>query len=173
MDIWGINEELRVLIRLFDKNGLVLPNRKIEVLVNGKLTDVVTTDAVGSATLRYTYDAPGMYEVSCYFKGDEHEGACSASRMARIVDFRSEASGLYDAVVKAARRKGARTSKKLTPREVERVIVTAIKRIDQRTLDQFIGYAEEALYSSHDFTRKSYIDMLVIYKPIFAFIEEV
>jgi len=171
-DVWGINEELQILLRLFDHNGISLAARTVEVFVDGKMAGAVITDGTGSGIFRYKFAIQSMYNIGCSFAGDDANGPCSESRMIRIVDFREEAVGLFNSIVKSARSKGSKISGKLTPREIERIMVSSFGNMDRKKLDRFMGHAEIALYSSHDFTREGYIDMLGTYKTVFAFIEE-
>jgi hypothetical protein len=171
-DIWGTNEELQMLMRLFDSSGISLAARPIEISVDGRRLGRAVTDGIGTAIFKYTFAVQGRYNIGCSFAGDEINGPCSESKMIRIVDFREEAVNLFNNVVRTTKVRGVRITGKLTPREVERIIISSFKDVDKSGLDRFIGYAEEALYSSHDFTRESYIAMFGSYKPVFVFIEE-
>ena len=171
-NVWGINDELEIAIRLFDGNGVSLASRSMEISANGRRLGQVVTGGSGSAVYRHIFKTQGAYDIGCIFDGDRFSGPCSQSRMIKIVDYREEAIGLFNIILRSTKMKNARISKKLTPREIERMMVSSFRNIDKGRLDRFIGYVEETLYSSHDFTRESYVAMLDIYNSIFAFIEE-
>jgi protocatechuate 3,4-dioxygenase beta subunit len=172
MDVWGINDALEIVYHLYDRDGFSLTAREIEVSVEHHVVGQIHTDKMGISSIRYTFTTQGMYSINGLFAGDNTYKPVNESKMIRIVDYREEAIRLFESVAGSARRRGAAIREKLTPREIERIIISSFKNVDQKKLDLLMGYSEEALYSSHDFTRKSYIDMLTIYEPIQVFIEE-
>jgi hypothetical protein len=135
-----------------------------------KISEIIT-DGHGIAEYLYRFKVQGIYNITCFFNGDEKYAPANDSRAIKIVDYREEAVSLFDSMVSAARGRDAHITMKSTPREIEVIIVKSFKDIDQRKLARFITSCEEALYSSHDFTRESFIDMLNVYRPVLAHIE--
>jgi hypothetical protein len=172
LDVWGVNDALEIVCHLYDRAGFSLTARELEVSVEHYVVGQTQTDKMGISSIRYTFTTQGLYDIKCFFAGDNAYKPVNESKMIRIVDYREEAIRLFESVAGSARRRGAAITERLTPREMERIIGSSFKNIDQKKLDLFVGYSEEALYSSHDFTRKSYIDMLGIYEPIQVHLEE-
>ncbi|MBT3362340.1 MAG: hypothetical protein HN929_05080 [Chloroflexi bacterium] len=169
--IWGTNEKLKIVCKLTDIASEPVATRSIEVLANDNRISEIITDGHGTDVYMCRFKVQGIYNVTCFFNGDGKYAPSNDSRAIKIVDYREEAVSLFDSAVNASRHRDIYISRKSTPREIESVIVASLKDIDQRKLDRFITFCEEALYSSHDFTRESFIDMLNVYRPVLEHIE--
>jgi len=162
-DIWGTNEELETVCQLFDENDQPIAGRAIRVSVEGSEIGEFTTDNQGICNPAHAFNNKGSYSISYSFGGDEVYPSCSHQMTIRVVDYREEAVGLFNAIKKSAMSKGAIITGRSTPREVEATLLNTFAGIDSEKLDRFIGYVEESLYSSHYFKRNHYADMLSNY----------
>ena len=154
-NVWGLNEEVPVTIRLLNENGQGLEGLPVEVQGPDGGLESLETGAQGNCGFAWTAIELGEFTVSVGFAGNGDYLASSDSGSFRVVDFREEIVRLYNSFVEWAGEVAPGISGQ-TPREVESMLVTSGMPLDQRALDEVISRFEEADYSEHSIAREQY-----------------
>ena len=156
-DVWGVGEEVRIIVSVTRGGGLAVAGAIVEVSVAGDAPpELAVIGSDGAYTFSWSGAEPGEYPVSVEFAGDYDYLPSSESRSIRIVDFREEIVHLYGLFLDWAKERSASVTELSTPREVEFILVSQGLPVPQKALDELISRFEEADFSEHPIVRRHY-----------------
>ena len=165
-DVWGADEPLEMIFRLTASQGKGFSPIPLEVYAGGELITRLTTDKDGMGKSNHTFTEKGQYEVIVQAEEPLGVGNVSAQRTLRVVDYREEIVNLFEALVNWFRDLGIELDTELTPREIECRVLDAGKGVPEKLIDRAVSCFEEADYSLHLITRRSYEDMYLAQREI-------
>ncbi len=162
-DVWGVHENLIILCRLADVNGLPISAKPLRITIGKPMTSV-NTDASGTVRLEHLFTDKGQYTFMAeYNSGTDVE---STSRTVRIVDYREEIVDLYKGLKDWFRQIGIALDQDATPRELEEIVTKSRKGVSAAALSRVVNCFEEADYSLHPVQREHYKIMYLAQQEI-------
>ena len=164
-DVWGLDEDLDVICRLINSEGIPLAAKALDFLI-GKNKSIITTDADGIGTLRCTFSKKGQFKLTARYNGEPGIEKASVNRLIRIVDYREEIVDLFNALLDWLPKIGINLAPKATPREIQQNILNSKTNIPEPAIVQVISCFEEADYSLHSLSRNNYRTMYLAQKEI-------
>jgi len=150
-NVWGVNEELGVSVRLTTVEGSPIAGAQIDLEFNGE-PQTVHTDEDGSAVTTTSCQSTGGLKISASY-GVE---AVAAGLDVRIVDYREEIIALFNAKFRDARKRYDRIKDNYTARELLGYLKTQTPADTHGALSEMTFTFEEANYSLHPIARGSY-----------------
>ncbi|NLE08697.1 MAG: transglutaminase domain-containing protein, partial [Dehalococcoidales bacterium] len=160
-DVWGQNEDMEIEAVLKNSTGVPLSNKKLTINVKNEIDLELLTDSQGKALLCHIFREKGTFTVTLLFSGDGHYHLSETERTVRIVDYREEVIKLYGHLVEEVTNLKIKVPVDVTPRFLEAILIRGVQDIDERALNRFLWYFEEADYSTHDIGREQYLNAFV------------
>jgi len=150
-NVWGVNEELEVSVKLNTAEGTPLVNAQIDVEFNGE-PQTVYTDEDGSAITKTFSPSTGSLKISASYSVD----ALSTELEVRIVEYREEIIDLFNTKFRDARKRFDEIKDNYTARELLGYLQTQTPADTHDALGEMTFTFEEANYSLHPIRRNSY-----------------
>jgi transglutaminase-like putative cysteine protease len=155
-DVWGVDEELHVVLRLNGDNGAGMTG-SLQISLDGKEKTIIETGNDGTATVSRSYAVKGTYKLTADYNNDEQKA--SVKRPVRVVDYREEIVALFNDLVEYFRAAGIPVSDEDTPRKIQYLVLEAKNGIPEKALEDAVACFEETEYSLHRITRQHYVTM--------------
>jgi hypothetical protein len=156
-DVWGVNELFSAEI-LLTKNNLPL-NGEIEIHIGDESPKKVRTNTDGVALVDFKVPLKGTINIGAkYF---EDTAPVTDNRVLKVVDYTEEIVGIFKDVFALGKEKGIRVNKDTSPREFQRLLLTASNQQTDLSLENFVTIFEVADYSLRSLNRSDYEEMLL------------
>ncbi|MBN2336464.1 hypothetical protein JXL21_12980 [Candidatus Bathyarchaeota archaeon] len=150
-NVWGVNEELELLIRLTSVEGDPIMNAPLNMVIDGT-PQQVTTSGTGEASTTTSIDSIKDLKVSVNYSP---EGLHTELDI-RIVDYRDEIISLFNEKFSEAQKRFKAVKDNYTARELLGYLKTQTPEETHVPLGEMIFIFEEANYSLHPIARSSY-----------------
>jgi len=149
-NVWGVNEELEVSVRLTTVEGSPIVDAQIDLEFNGE-PQAVYTGEDGSAVTSKSSPSTGGLKISA-----SYSEAVSTELDVRIVEYREEIIALFNTKFRDARKRFDRIKDNYTARELLGYLKTQTPADTHGALAEMTFTFEEANYSLHPIARDSY-----------------
>ncbi len=150
-NVWGVNEELEVSVRLTTVEGTPIENAQIDMELNGEPL-MVSTGEDGSAITSTFSQSTGSLKILASYRVDE----LATELEVKIVDYREEIIDLFNTKFRDARKRYAEIKDNYTARELLGYLKTQTPADTHDSLGEMTFTFEEANYSLHRIARDSY-----------------
>jgi len=156
-DVWGINELISARI-LLTKNGQPWSG-DIDVKIGNESAKKVRTNTDGVVLVDFKVPTKGTINVAA--KCMEGANPPIESRVLKVVDYTEEIVAIFKDVFDIGKGKGIRVNKDTSPREFQRLLLTASNQQSDLSLENFVTIFEVADYSLRSLDRSDYEEMFL------------
>jgi len=150
-NVWGVDEELEISVRLTTVEGHPIVNAQVDMEVDGE-PRVVYTGEEGSALTTTIKASTGSLKISASYRVEE----LNTELDVKTVDYREEIIGLFNAKFRDARERFDKIKDNYTARELLGYLKTQTPAETHGALGEMTFIFEEASYSLHPIARESY-----------------
>ena len=156
-DLWGVNELITAQF-LLTKKELPLSG-EIEIHIGDETEKKVKTNAEGVALFDFKVPTKGTIKiVAKYIQGNK---TVTGSRFLKVVDYTEEIVAIFKDMFDLGKGRGLRMNKDTSPREFQRLLLSASNQQDDLSLDCFVTIFEVADYSLRSLNRSDYEKMFL------------
>jgi hypothetical protein len=151
-NVWGVDEELEVCVRLTSSGGSPVAGGSVELTLPEGVKHLSTDDG-GESSVKTIILEKGDYEVSAkHLQGDR-----KASQFLRVVDYREEVVSLFNKKFREARERFKSLRDNHTARELMEYLKRETPEAAHQSLEDMVFLFEEASYSLHPVQRGVYV----------------
>jgi hypothetical protein len=164
-DVWGRDESLLIVFRV-DGTPQMLADYSLDIELGTENIVRAIIGSDGRASRTQVFHRTGEYHIQAVLVKEVRNGYLPASRMVRIVDYREEIVRLYNQLLGLLKNRGIALNPKMTVREVGTLLTKAFPSLPTSVTGTLVAIFEEANYSLHPISRRSYTEMYMAIREI-------